>query len=92
MKPFLQVDNLSWHIHNRPLINQLSFELPEKSVTAIVGPNGAGKTSILRCIYGAIKPSSGEIRMQGENIIAIPDDAEHNRLPLSASILNTGAI
>src|SRR5690606_12461614 len=39
---------------------------------ALIGPNGAGKTTLVNLITGALKPSSGTVLMNGEDITAVP--------------------
>ena len=46
----------------------MSFNLAEKEVLGLIGPNGSGKTTMMNLISGALKPSSGEIRLYGELI------------------------
>ena len=42
-------------------LKNVSFDINENSLFAIIGPNGAGKTSLLNCINGIYKPTSGSI-------------------------------
>ncbi|MEN3046752.1 MAG: ABC transporter ATP-binding protein [Candidatus Hydrothermales bacterium] len=51
-----------------PIIRGLSFSLNERSILAIFGKNGSGKTTLLRTISGILKPLSGEVLIDGENI------------------------
>ncbi len=53
-------------------VDHVSFEVPEGSVTAVLGANGAGKTSLLRTITGLVRPSSGTVRLHGEDITRLP--------------------
>ena len=46
-------------------VNDVSFALGP-GVTGLLGPNGAGKTTILHMVAGLLRPSSGEVRMQGQ--------------------------
>jgi len=57
-----------WFSYNgpgRPVVCDLSLEVPEGAVTAILGPNGSGKTTLLRLLLGVLRPRSGEIRIDG---------------------------
>src|SRR5687767_11524779 len=47
-------------------LNNVSFTI-RPGITGIVGPNGAGKTTLFRLLLGQIKPSSGELRVFGQN-------------------------
>jgi branched-chain amino acid transport system ATP-binding protein len=49
-------------------VENMSFKLAEKKVLGLIGPNGSGKTTMMNLISGALKPSSGEIRLYGESI------------------------
>jgi len=46
----------------------------ERTVTCIVGPNGAGKSTVLRVISGLLKPSDGEITMNGDQVGGLGPD------------------
>ena len=49
-------------------VDEVSLEVPEGSVTAVLGANGAGKTSLLRTISGLVRASSGSVRFDGRDI------------------------
>ncbi len=49
----------------RPVLRDLSLEVPEGTVTAILGPNGSGKTTLLRLLLGVLRPGAGEILIDG---------------------------
>ena len=48
----ITLDNLTFHYGNRTLLNAISMEVPEGSLTAITGPSGEGKSSLLSLING----------------------------------------
>ena len=52
-------------------VESMSFTLTEKEVLGLIGPNGSGKTTMMNLISGALKPSSGEIKLYGDNITGI---------------------
>ncbi|MFY0544071.1 ABC transporter ATP-binding protein [Brevibacillus sp. H7] len=56
--------------------DNISFDLKEGEVHAIVGENGAGKTTLMRMLYGMEQPSAGEIYLNGQRVeLAGPHDA-----------------
>lgn len=60
-------------------LDDVSFELPAGSVTALVGPNGAGKTTLLRCLAGLERPMLGRIHVEGIDALEEPR-AVHRRV------------
>jgi iron(III) transport system ATP-binding protein len=64
----LQVKNLYKKFHSSELsaVNDISFELPNNEILALVGPSGCGKTTTLRLIAGLERPDSGSILLNGE--------------------------
>jgi branched-chain amino acid transport system ATP-binding protein len=52
-------------------LNALTVELPEP-VTGLVGPNGAGKTTLINVLSGFIRPASGAVKMDGQDLRSIP--------------------
>lgn len=62
----LEINNLSLSFGGVTALQDVSFRVPENTVTTIIGPNGAGKTSLFNCISGFYKPQQGTISYQGE--------------------------
>ena len=58
----LEISNLSLSFGGVKALQDVSFRVPENTVTTIIGPNGAGKTSLFNCISGFYKPQQGTIR------------------------------
>jgi branched-chain amino acid transport system ATP-binding protein len=52
----------------KTVLRQISLEIAEEEVVAIIGHNGAGKTTLLRAIFGLLRLREGQIRYQGERI------------------------
>ena len=46
-------------------LGQVSFDLPEGSITALIGPNGAGKTTMINVISCLYRPQEGEVFFSG---------------------------
>ena len=61
--------NISFGYHsNRPIINNISFDLKKGKSLAIVGPTGAGKSTISKLLFRFYDPSNGEILINSKNI------------------------
>ena len=53
-------------------VDRASLTIAEGSITGLVGPNGAGKTTLFNVIAGNLRPTSGTVRMAGEDITGLP--------------------
>lgn len=56
-------------------VNDVSFEVRRGELLGLIGPNGSGKTTMLNLISGALKPTSGEIMLEGRRISGLPAHA-----------------
>ncbi|MDG6996883.1 MAG: ABC transporter ATP-binding protein [Nitrososphaerota archaeon] len=54
---------------NLQVLDSLSFSISEKSFTSLVGPSGCGKTTIMRCISGLQRPTSGRVSISGTPVL-----------------------
>lgn len=64
----VEVHDMSFYRGTRPIYKNMSLSVPKGKVTAIMGPSGIGKTTLLRLIGGQLKPQSGQILFDGEDI------------------------
>ena len=66
--PFFRVENLGKRFGGLAAVRDVSFEVGREEIVGIIGPNGAGKTTLLRLITKILRPDSGCIIFQGEDI------------------------
>ncbi len=71
--PLLKVEHLTMRFGGLVAVDDVSFEVGRRDITALIGPNGAGKTTVFNCITGFYKPSEGTIELH-------QPDGEHFRL------------
>ena len=61
----IEIKNLSFRFGTHWALNELSFTIPEGSITALVGPTGAGKTTLMRCMSALAHPTEGQVLIDG---------------------------
>ena len=64
----VRVDNVSVKYGKQLVIEGVSLEVARGSVYALLGRNGAGKSSLMRCLLGLQKPTSGHVSVFGQNV------------------------
>lgn len=64
----VEIHDMSFYRGTRPIYKNMNLTVPKGKVTAIMGPSGIGKTTLLRLIGGQLKPQSGQILFDGEDI------------------------
>lgn len=67
-KPLVDIQNLTFSRGDRVIYDNMSMQFARGKVTAIMGPSGIGKTTLLRLIGGQLKPDSGHIWFEGQDI------------------------
>ncbi|MFQ3214496.1 MAG: lipopolysaccharide export system ATP-binding protein [Marivirga sp.] len=68
----LRAENLVKKYKKRTVVDHISVEVEQGEIVGLLGPNGAGKTTSFYMIVGLVKPNSGEIFLDGENITNLP--------------------
>jgi branched-chain amino acid transport system ATP-binding protein len=54
------------------ILQGVSLRAREAQITAVLGPNGVGKSTLLKSIFGFVKPQQGEVRFAGQDIVGTP--------------------
>ena len=70
--PLLQVENVSRRFGGLTAVSDVSLEVGRGEIVGLIGPNGAGKSTLFNLIAGALPPSAGAIRFEGEDITGLP--------------------
>jgi branched-chain amino acid transport system ATP-binding protein len=66
--PLLEVRDLAKRFGGLKAVDHCSFQVERGTITGLIGPNGAGKTTMFNLITGFIKPDSGRILLDGQDI------------------------
>lgn len=64
----LEIKELSLKQGMKVILKDISFNLAAGEISALLGRNGAGKTSLMNCMTQLIRPTSGEVRLDGQHI------------------------
>jgi branched-chain amino acid transport system ATP-binding protein len=72
MSPILEISHVTRRFTGLVAVNGVSFTLGQKEILGVIGPNGAGKTTLVSLISGTLRPSSGDIFFECNNITNLP--------------------
>ena len=70
----LEVEDINVYYGAIHAIKDVSFEVHEGEIVALIGANGAGKSTTLKTLSGLLRSSTGSIEFMGENIMYVPAD------------------
>ena len=79
MNNTIEIKNLSKSYGSKLAVNGISFSIKENEIIGLLGPNGCGKTTTIGMMLGLLKPSNGEIKINGKKI-------EKNRIDILKNI------
>ncbi|NDB53277.1 MAG: LPS export ABC transporter ATP-binding protein, partial [Chitinophagaceae bacterium] len=68
----IRTENLVKRYGTRTVVNQVSFDVKQGEIVGLLGPNGAGKTTSFYQVVGLIKPDSGTVYLNDQDITALP--------------------
>src|SRR5260370_38183890 len=82
MSTVLEVRDLRKSFGGIVAVDRVSFDVNEGEILGIIGPNGSGKSTLFNCILGQLKPTGGDVRLDGRPVTGMrPCDL--NRLGVS---------
>jgi branched-chain amino acid transport system ATP-binding protein len=87
--PLLATEGLTVRFGGLRALGNVDFAVMPGELRAIIGPNGAGKSTFFNCLTGVLRPTSGHIRLNGEDITGLsPDRISHKGIARSYQITN----
>jgi branched-chain amino acid transport system ATP-binding protein len=85
----LRTEGLTVRFGGLTALDNVDFEIRRGEIRAIIGPNGAGKSTFFNCLTGVMRPSSGRITFNGEDITGLsPDRISQKGIARSYQITN----
>jgi iron complex transport system ATP-binding protein len=78
----LELHNICAGYGANDVLHEISLNVARGEIATVIGPNGCGKSTLLRCAAGLLKPSRGEVRLNDEDIFALPPRERARRVAL----------
>ncbi|MCA3648432.1 MAG: ABC transporter ATP-binding protein [Methylobacterium sp.] len=79
MKTVLQVEGVAKHFGGIRAVEDVSFDVHEGEILGIIGPNGCGKSTLFNCILGQLTPTSGRVRLDGQDVTGFTPEEMNKR-------------
>ena len=73
--PILSIRNVSKTFGEFRAVNDVSLDIRAGTITGLIGPNGAGKTTLFNVLTGMLKPTSGTVHLDGQDVTGFSPDA-----------------
>ena len=81
----IEVNNISYHYHGgKEVLKDVSFTLEQGQFLAILGNNGVGKSTLLKCLNKILRADSGQVLLDGENILQMSNHQVSRRMAFVA--------
>ena len=92
MSNFVELNNVHFAHGERSIYEGLSLTVPKGKTVAVMGPSGIGKTTLLRLIGGQLKPTSGSIKVAGEEVPALSRKPLYELRKRMSMLFQSGAL
>ena len=87
--PILRTEGLTVRFGGLTALHDVNFAVERGEIRAIIGPNGAGKSTFFNCVTGVLRPTSGRIVLNGEDVAGLPPHViSHKGLARSYQVTN----
>lgn len=74
----LNVSRLSHRFGEKQVLSDVSLDVGQGEIVAIMGSSGGGKTTLLKCVSGLLRPSEGSVTVDGVDVLAKPEEARRH--------------
>lgn len=88
----IEVSNVAVSFGQKVVLSDITFQLREGETLILLGVTGSGKSVLLKLIAGLLKPDAGEIMIQGENIVPLPETQLYSCRRCMGIVFQEGAL
>ncbi|MDB5078471.1 MAG: hypothetical protein JWP00_395 [Chloroflexi bacterium] len=71
LSPFLEIKNLTAGYPGKTVLHNINLEVQPGELLGVLGANGCGKSTLVKTVSGLLKPASGEIRLEGRDLVKL---------------------
>ncbi len=79
-QPRIRIRGLSKRFGQKIILEDVDLDIMPGTSTTVIGMSGTGKSVLIKCILGLLKPDAGEILVDGENWLALPEHEQLSRM------------
>ena len=72
VKPIIEFKNVSLAYGKRKVLDEIDFNINEKTIHGLLGPNGAGKSTLYHLMTGLLVPKNGKVLINGDDVTHLP--------------------
>ena len=90
--PLIKIRDLHFYRGGRAIFEGVNMDIYRGKITAIMGPSGTGKTTLLRLIGGQLRPDSGTIEIDGQNVHALSHSGLYELRKRMGMLFQSGAL
>jgi phospholipid/cholesterol/gamma-HCH transport system ATP-binding protein len=91
-EPLVKLSDVNFTYDQRPVLQGINMEIPRGKVVAIMGLSGCGKTTTLRLIGGQLKPTRGEVKVDGQVVHELDSDGLYKLRRRMGMLFQFGAL
>ncbi|TLS69022.1 ATP-binding cassette domain-containing protein [Mariprofundus erugo] len=90
--PRISIRGLSKRFGHKVILDHVDLDIMPGKSTTVIGMSGSGKSVLIKCILGLLKPDSGEILVDGENWLGLPEHEQLHRMRRVGMLFQAGAL
>lgn len=92
VQPLVQIRDMHFQRGSKSIFSGIEMDIPRGQVTTIMGPSGTGKTTLLKLIGGQLKPTSGSIAVDGQDVPRLSRSALYALRKRMGMLFQSGAL